>query len=173
MRQKYRAQRQKGYAPGDRITIKLTRDRIFFGVRRQPSAHQLRGATCVDCGEQPRTKYSQNKKSCAISNDRHLKEAGEDGEMNNRFRSLTVISRAQSWNKERKQRRHKRRSLSTDDVRVRGARLLITQHFDSGDNAVLAERESANAMIASEAERPRALAALHGRGVLLMIIAVH
>src|SRR5437588_12441221 len=56
---------------------------------------------------------------------------------------------------------------------VRGARLLIAQHLDAGDDTVLAERESANAMVAGEAKRPRALAALHGRRILLVIIAGH
>ena len=45
----------------------------------------------------------------------HLKEAGEDREVNYGFRSLTVISRAQSGNK-RKQRRHERRTLSSKDL---------------------------------------------------------
>ena len=51
--------------------------------------------------------------------------------------------------------------------------MLIAQHLDAGDDTVLAERESANAMVAGEAKRPRALAALHGSGILLVIIAVH
>ncbi|OLD26984.1 MAG: hypothetical protein AUJ04_04950 [Acidobacteria bacterium 13_1_40CM_3_55_6] len=56
---------------------------------------------------------------------------------------------------------------------VRGAGLLIAEHLDAGDYTVLAERESANAMVAGEAKRPRTLAALHGRCILLVIIASH
>src|SRR5207237_8333773 len=93
--------------------------------------------------------------------------------VNNSLRSLTVISRAQSRNEERKQGGHERRSFATDNVNVRNARLLIAQHLNAGDDAVLAERKSANAMIAGEAKRPRTLAALHGGRILLVIIAGH
>src|ERR1051325_11531657 len=45
VRKKHKAQDQKRYSPGDRITVKLTRDRIFLGVRRQAGAHELRRST--------------------------------------------------------------------------------------------------------------------------------
>src|SRR5262245_24409252 len=49
----------------------------------------------------------------------------------------------------------------------------MSQQFDSGNDAILAEWKSTNAMIASRAQTPRALIALNHRGILGMVATVH
>jgi hypothetical protein len=49
----------------------------------------------------------------------------------------------------------------------------MAQEFDTGDDAILAKREPADAVIASRAQWPGALIALHGGGIPGVISAVH
>jgi hypothetical protein len=48
VRQKRETQSDQGYTPGDRISVKLSRDRIFLGVGSQAGAHQLRGTARIN-----------------------------------------------------------------------------------------------------------------------------
>jgi len=49
----------------------------------------------------------------------------------------------------------------------------MTQHFDAGDDAVLAKRKPAYAVVTGGAQRSCALAALYGGRVFCVISAVH
>jgi hypothetical protein len=49
----------------------------------------------------------------------------------------------------------------------------MPQKFDSGDNAVLAERKSTHTMIAGRTQPARALIALNHRRILSMVATVH
>src|SRR5215213_8459670 len=89
VQQEERADNDQRRAPGKRIAVKATRDHIVLSIRTQPCSHQLRGATSIDCRKQPRADNAKDKEVQSLSHYRHLEEAGEDREVNNRLRSLS------------------------------------------------------------------------------------
>jgi hypothetical protein len=50
---------------------------------------------------------------------------------------------------------------------------VLSQHLDTRHDAVLAERKTANAMVARRAERSSAVIALHDRRVSHVVSAIH
>jgi hypothetical protein len=116
---------------------------------------------------------AEHKKRNAVSDNRHLEKAREDRKVDDRFGSLTVISSPKSGNEKRKKRGDEWRCLAPNDLLSRWLRLSEAQCINARDNAVLTERESANAMIARLAQRPRAVAALRHRWTLRVVITSH
>ena len=107
----------------------------------------------------------------ALCQYRHLKEAGEYREVDDRFGSLSVISGTKSWNK-RKQCSDKRGTLAPQDVR-RVRMRVMTEQLDSRNDAILTKWKTFNAMITSGTQPASALVALNHRRILRMVAAVH
>src|SRR5258707_6494592 len=96
VRQEQQSQRHENHSPRERIAVQLARDRVFFGIRRQTGAHQLRRAASIDSREQPGAKNAENEEGHAVGNHGHLEKAGKDCEMDQSLGCLSVVSRAQS-----------------------------------------------------------------------------
>lgn len=162
VQQKDRAENNERRAPRQRVAGKTTRDDIVFGVGRESGAHQLRRAARVNRRVEQRADDAENEKERhAACDDSHLKEAGEDREVNDGLGRLPVVSRAESRD-DGEQRRDKRRTLAPHVACCERCPLLLLQRLDADDDAVLAKRKAANAMVAGWAQWPRATAALHG-----------
>ena len=98
MQQEKRADYNKCYAPGKRISIQPASNNILFRIWCESGAHQLRRAAGIDSGKEPGAKNAQNEEMYALREHCHLKETCEDGKVDDRFGSLTVVGCAQSGN---------------------------------------------------------------------------
>ena len=99
VKQEDSAEHQQRHTPREGIAVEPPRNNIFLRVRRKTRAQQLRCATRINRRKEKRAEEAQNEERHAVRDDRHLKETGEDREMNDGFRCLAVIGRAQSRNK--------------------------------------------------------------------------
>ena len=103
MQQEERAEHDEHDAPRDRVAVEPVRNGVGFGVGHEAGAEQLRRAEGVHRGEEPHAKRAEDKEGVGVCHRRHLEEAGEDGEVDDRFRDLAVVGRAEAGQQKRQQ----------------------------------------------------------------------
>src|SRR5438034_3924865 len=172
LEQKCRTQNSQNDPPQFWIARKSADKNVLGGVGRDTGPDHLRRPPGVERREKPHSDKPKNEDRRTTCQNRHLNQADEDSEVNQRLCRLAVIRRTEPRAESRKYRGDYRRSAFLN-VRNIIRLVMLPKKVDAHYYTILAIGKPFDAMVAGRAQRPSTAVAIDQCRILYVIGAIH